>query len=106
MSINLLYFTDLDVICQATILHDIVEDTTMTLDTIRNLFGDEVGDAVDALTKRPGEPVDSYMVRCNSNEIARIVKLYDAMFNATNCHKNKNENKFTYYLQTISKLTL
>ena len=47
-----------------------------------------------------------YLARCSTNKIARLVKLHDAMFNATNCHKNKNENKFTYYLQTISKLTL
>lgn len=90
----------------STILHDIVEDTTVTLDTIRNLFGDEVGDAVDALTKRPGEHVDSYMVRCNSNEIARIVKLHDSMFNAVNCAKNKNKIKYNTYLKKLSSLTM
>ena len=85
-------------------LHDIVEDTSVTLDTIENLFDKTVRDAVDAITKRKEESRTDYLARCSSNKIARIVKLYDASFNAVNCFKNKN--KFTYYLQTISKLTL
>lgn len=101
-----MYFTDLDVICQATILHDIVEDTVISLDTIKNLFGDEVGDAVDALTKRPGETSEAHMTRCNLNEIARIVKLYDASFNAVNCFKNKNKTKYNSYLKKLSFLTM
>ena len=87
-------------------LHDIVEDTSVTLDTIENLFDKTVRDAVDAITKRKEESRTDYLARCSSNKIARIVKLYDASFNAVNCFKNKNENKFIYYLQTISKLTL
>ena len=87
-------------------LHDIVEDTSVTLDTIENLFDKTIRDAVDAITKRKEESRADYLARCSTNKIARLVKLHDAMFNATNCHKNKNENKFTYYLQTISKLTL
>ena len=89
-----------------SILHDIVEDTPITLDTIRNLFGNEVGNAIDALTKRTGEHVDSYMVRCNSNEIARIIKLHDSMFNAVNCAKNKNKIKYNSYLKKLSSLTM
>lgn len=87
-------------------LHDIVEDTSVTLDTIENLFDTTIRDAVDAITKRKDESRPDYLVRCTTNKIARLVKLHDAMFNATNCHKNKNDNKFSYYLQTISKLTL
>ena len=79
---------------------------SITLDTIENLFDKTVRDAVDAITKRKEESRADYLARCSTNKIARLVKLHDAMFNATNCHKNKNENKFTYYLQTISKLTL
>ena len=93
-------------LCQVGYLHDIVEDTSVTLDTIENLFDKTIRDAVDAITKRKEESRADYLARCSTNKIARLVKLHDAMFNATNCHKNKNENKFTYYLQTISKLTL
>lgn len=34
----------------AAVLHDVVEDTKVTATDIRNLFGDEVGDMVSALT--------------------------------------------------------
>lgn len=87
------------------LLHDVVEDTEVTLETIVNLFGEDIGHAVDAITKREGESRENYLVRCSSNKISRIVKLHDAMFNATNCFKNKNKSKYNYYLETISKLT-
>ncbi len=35
----------------AALLHDVVEDTTVTLVDIREQFGDEIGDLVDAVTK-------------------------------------------------------
>ena len=80
------------------------EDTSVSLETIYNLFGKVVGEAVDAITKREGEDRPTYLARCTSNKIARVVKLHDAMFNATSCHKNKNKTKFNYYLQTIAAL--
>lgn len=85
-------------------LHDVVEDTHITVETITNLFGVEVGEAVDAISKRVGETRNAYLTRCASNKIARLVKLHDAMFNATNCFKNKNKSKFNYYLETIAML--
>mgnify|MGYP001791493810 FL=1 len=35
----------------AALLHDVVEDTPATVDTIRKMFGDEVAELVDGLTK-------------------------------------------------------
>lgn len=85
-------------------LHDIVEDTTVSLNTISDLFGECIGEAVSSITKHDDETRENYLVRCSSNKIARIVKLHDAMFNATNCFKNKNKSKYNYYLNTISLL--
>lgn len=39
----------------AAYLHDIVEDTTITLDEVRGLFGEEVARAVDLCTDGPGD---------------------------------------------------
>ncbi|HEX2089271.1 MAG TPA: bifunctional (p)ppGpp synthetase/guanosine-3',5'-bis(diphosphate) 3'-pyrophosphohydrolase [Actinomycetota bacterium] len=36
---------------QAALLHDVVEDTEQTLETVRSEFGDQVADLVDGLTK-------------------------------------------------------
>ena len=85
-------------------LHDIVEDTECTLETIENLFGTTIASAVDCITKRSIETRDEYLKRCASNHISRIVKFHDASFNATNCFKNKNKEKYAYYLGSISKL--
>lgn len=62
-------------------LHDVVEDTFVTLGTIRNLFGNQIGDAVDAMTHRADESYEQYIVRLGHNPIARIVKLADLSHN-------------------------
>lgn len=85
-------------------LHDIIEDTSCTIETIRGLFGEGIAAAVLAITKTPNESRDAYLSRCAKNKLARVVKLHDALFNATNCLKNKNIEKYNYYLETISKL--
>lgn len=90
-------------------LHDIVEDTECQTEIVRQLFGDEVAEAVLAITYRAfdaNETREAYLKRCASNKIARVVKLHDATFNATNCLKNKNKDRFNYYAKTISTLSL
>ena len=63
-------------------LHDAVEDTPLTLAAVRERFGDEVADAVDAMTKRPGEDyAASYLPRVAANRIARVVKAADSADN-------------------------
>ncbi|MEI7477021.1 MAG: HD domain-containing protein [bacterium] len=39
----------------AAYLHDIVEDSDITLTTVENIFGREVASIVDAVTKKPDE---------------------------------------------------
>ncbi|MBR7716204.1 HD domain-containing protein [Acinetobacter nosocomialis] len=77
------------------LLHDSVEDTPLTLDKIESLFGKEVRDAVDALTKREDETREEYLIRCGFNP------LHDAAFNAHNSHKENNQSRVDYYLQTM-----
>lgn len=65
------------------ILHDIVEDTDITLDYIETMFGKDISDAVDAITHRPHEPNEVYYRRVMSNRIAHQVKLYDITDNTS-----------------------
>ncbi|MBU1105282.1 MAG: guanosine-3',5'-bis(diphosphate) 3'-pyrophosphohydrolase [Candidatus Riflebacteria bacterium] len=64
------------------VLHDIVEDTTITLADLRTEgFPEAVVVAVDALTKRPGETRLEAAARAAENPIARAVKLADVAHN-------------------------
>ena len=58
-------------------LHDAVEDTPMTVEVVEALFGKEIGDAVDAISRDFGETYTEYVERVKTNPIARIVKLAD-----------------------------
>ncbi len=62
----------------AAILHDVVEDTPVTLDDLRNQgFSETIIDAVNALTKHSGETRMEAAYRAAANPIARVVKLAD-----------------------------
>ena len=63
------------------LLHDILEDTSVTEATLKNLFGPEIADAVISMTRRPGEPYDDYIRRLGKNPLARRVKLADLRHN-------------------------
>lgn len=63
------------------VLHDVVEDTDITLEFLGTQFPPEVVEAVDAITKRKGEAYDKYILRCAENEIAAAVKVKDIKYN-------------------------
>jgi (p)ppGpp synthase/HD superfamily hydrolase len=63
----------------AAVLHDVVEDTPISLATLRARdIPDEVVKAVELLTRPEGEhDYDDYLERISQNEIAKAVKLAD-----------------------------
>lgn len=66
----------------AAVLHDVVEDTSISLEDLKNEgFHPDVIRAVDALTKKPGESRIEAANRAASNAIARNVKLADVTDN-------------------------
>jgi (p)ppGpp synthase/HD superfamily hydrolase len=65
------------------VLHDVVEDTPVTFDDLRAAgFSEPVIAAVDALTKRKGEPLADSMARVVAIPLARTVKLADIADNS------------------------
>jgi hypothetical protein len=64
------------------ILHDVVEDSDTSIEKIRNIFGNEVAVAVDAITRRDGEEPAEYYLRVRSNETALRVKHLDLRHNS------------------------
>ncbi len=60
------------------VLHDVVEDSDITLDDIREEgFSEEVVEVLDCLTKRAGESYNNFIGRILGNETACRVKLAD-----------------------------
>ena len=61
------------------VLHDAVEDSPLSVDTVAALFSKGIADAVDAISRRKKEDeiYDDYIDRAKRNPIARIVKLAD-----------------------------
>jgi hypothetical protein len=65
------------------LLHDVVEDTPVTLDQLRETgFPERVVAAVDAISKRKGEPFAAYYERVKANDLALVVKWHDVADNA------------------------
>ena len=62
-------------------LHDIVEDTDVTIEEIRERFGEDVSRAVDAITRRKGEQYFDYIHRLKKHPEATQVKLADLHYN-------------------------
>ncbi|AKU18072.1 HD domain-containing protein [Luteipulveratus mongoliensis] len=58
-------------------LHDVVEDTAVTLADLAETFPAEVVAAVDAITRRKGEDGDDYYDRVARDPLALKVKLAD-----------------------------
>ena len=60
------------------VLHDVIEDTTWTLEQLSNEgFSDEIINAVDAMSRRDNESYDNYILRLQENSIAIRVKIND-----------------------------
>ena len=64
-------------------LHDTVEDTPLTIERIKELFGEEIGEAVFAITKSKDGSLsyDDYIERGKANPLARAVKISDLKHN-------------------------
>ncbi|QAT63037.1 MULTISPECIES: GTP pyrophosphokinase [Tissierellales] len=68
--------TETERIC--AVLHDVIEDTNITLDYLKNEgFSEDILSALDALTRRENETYDEFIDRILRNKIACYVKLAD-----------------------------
>ena len=65
----------------AALLHDVVEDTSVTLEELAVHFPSEVVDAVALLTHSSDMPYLEYVRQIKDNPIARAVKLADLRHN-------------------------
>lgn len=67
----------------AGLLHDVVEDTEVTLADLRHLgYPEEVVRAVDSVTRREGETYMDLIRRAAADPLGRLVKLADNQTNS------------------------
>lgn len=71
-----------EISCCAALLHDVVEDTAVTLDDLRREFPEEVVAVVALLTHKPGVDYFDYVRAIKQNPIAKKVKLADLAHNS------------------------
>jgi len=65
------------------LLHDVVEDSDMTLSDLRDMGYDaEIIDALSLLTHEKGVPYMEYVAKIKDNPIAKAVKLADLRHNS------------------------
>ena len=92
--------------CCAALLHDVVEDTSVTLEDLRSDFPEEIVEAVRLLTHENGVPLEEYLLAIRKNPIALKVKLADNAHNADQsrcCNGNVSEEKMARWRVKYAK---
>lgn len=86
-------------------LHDIVEDTDVTLQDIRELYNEEVEEAVRLLTKNPNFTRNIQLTMIKYNYMAKLVKRADALVNLQTSMMTQSPGRVQRYLDTIQILS-
>lgn len=92
------------------ILHDVVEDSDLTFDDIREQIGfhtyelDRLIDALRAITKLESETRKDYIVRCVENPLARMVKIADTLSNLECSIRDGDQRRIFKYTNQIERI--
>ena len=91
----------------AALLHDVIEDTSVTMDDLAKAgFSEKVLDAIQCLTKKEGEEYMDFIQRVSGNEIAAKVKIQDLNDNMDVSRLNgRKPSKMDTYKQALDYLT-
>ncbi|MGB5446608.1 MAG: HD domain-containing protein [Psychromonas sp.] len=74
--------TNEEVVHVASALHDVVEDTEVSIEEVARLFGEEVAEIVKLVSKVEGVPKSEYFRAIKGNPKARLVKVADMTHNS------------------------
>lgn len=89
------------------VLHDLVEDTPVTIEELRREgYPESVLAALDAITRRRGDTYDQYITRVRANQLATQVKLADLQDNLSpdRCHVLDAQHR-DRYLRAFGRLS-
>ncbi len=73
---------DTEASCIVALLHDVVEDSDITIDYLSQYFSEEVMVALKILTKNENDDYVEYIKRIKTNKLATKVKLKDLEHNS------------------------
>ena len=86
-------------------LHDVVEDTNITLQGLLNAgFSEDVVKAVDALSKQSNEELSDYYDRVAKNKLAFKVKIADTLSNLEHSLREGATKRIVKYTNQIQEL--
>ncbi len=92
---------------QVAVMHDLVEDTPVSLDDLRHRgFAEEVVQAVALVTHKPEDSYADYVVRLKANKLARQVKLSDLRDNSAMTRVLYREDRLSRDLKRIQRYLL
>jgi len=106
--IHLAECMDDEISCCVALLHDTVEDTSVTIEDLTQEFPREVVDAVRLLTHDDSTPYFDYVRAIASNPVAKKVKLADLAHNSdqTRCvGSDLTEERLAYWKAKYEKAT-
>lgn len=90
------------------LLHDVVEDSYMSVGEIKRCFGEDVGNAVQVLTHDKKKTYMEYIFAVKSNPLARKVKIQDLIHNLNLCRLKqvgladaKRASKYAWALEEL-----
>ena len=86
------------------LLHDVLEDTECTWDTIQNIFGSDIADYVSCLSYIKGYDKDQYLKDVSIYPVTRMVKYADSLFNYNECIKDGNLKRAKKYKHNLDVL--
>jgi (p)ppGpp synthase/HD superfamily hydrolase len=93
----------------AAVLHDVVEDSEITLDNLRDAgYRPGVVDAIDALTHHSHDSYEQYIENVAGNPVARRVKIIDLEENLANNRRTPvaqgNDDRIRRYEAALDRL--
>ena len=86
------------------LLHDVLEDTECSEETIENTFGENILKSVAILTKTKFLSPDDYIERIIRHKTPRLVKYADSLFNYNECIKDGNHKRAKKYKYNLDVL--
>jgi len=104
--IHLAEAMDDEISCCAALLHDVVEDTAVTMDDLAKEFPEEVMAVLRLLTHGEGVPYFDYVRNIKANPIAVKIKLADIAHNSdqTRCvGSGLSEERLAYWRDKYAK---